>query len=155
MLDGAIVVPVMQMLYTLLYEFGAFMWSLQRALLLTGYTVIAITDWLINQAFTPLLASLSAQTEVFLAPVFTIALLVLAATYLMGVFLKIRVVEFKSAVVWFLAALLLFEGGPQLYHGVEEMRRSISGAFYQEGLDLLGDGGGALAALDQVGSGAE
>lgn len=155
MLDGAIVVPIMQMLYTLLYEVGAFMWSLQRALLLTGYTVMAITDWLINQAFTPLLASLGAQTEVLLAPVFTIALLVLAGTYLVGMFLKIRVVEFKSAVVWFLAALLLFEGGPQLYQGVEEMRRGVSDAFYQEGLNLLGNGGGALAALDQVGTGAE
>jgi hypothetical protein len=155
MLDGAIVVPVMQMLYSFLYEMAAVLWGLQRAVLLTGYVVMAITDWLVNQAFTPLLSSLGAQTEVFLGPVFTIALLVLAGTYLMGVFLRIRVVEFKSAVVWFLVALLLFQGGPQLYQGVEEMRRGIAGAFYEEGLNLLGEGGGALAALDQVGSGAE
>lgn len=155
MLDGAIVVPVMQMLYSFLYEIAAVLWGLQRAVLLTGYVVMAITDWLINQAFTPLLSSLGAQTEVFLGPVFTIALLVLAGTYLMGVFLRIRVVEFKSAVVWLLVALLLFQGGPQLYQGVEEMRRGIAGAFYEEGLNLLSEGGGALAALDQVGSGAE
>jgi hypothetical protein len=155
MLDGAIVVPVMQMLYSVLYELAAVLWGLQRALLLTGYVVMAITDWLVSQAFTPLLSSLGAQTEIFLGPIFTIALLVLAGTYLLGVFLRIRMVEFKSAVVWLLVALLLFQGGPQLYQGVEEARRGIAGAFYQEGLDLLSEGGGALAALDQVGSGAE
>lgn len=155
MLDGAIVVPVMQLVYSLLAETAAILWSLQRALLLTGYFVMVLTDWLVAQAFTPLLTSLGAQTEVFLGPIFTIALLILAGTYLLGVFLRIRVVEFKSAVVWFLVALLLFQGAPQLYQGVEEMRRGISGAFYQEGLDLLAGGGGALAALDQVGSGGE
>lgn len=155
MLDGAIVVPVMQMIYSFLYEIAAVLWGLQRAVLLTGYVIMAITDWLINQAFTPLLSSLGAQTEIFLGPVFTIALLILAGTYLMGVFLQIRVVEFKSAVVWFLVALLLFQGGPQLYQGVEEMRRGIAGGFYQEGLELLSEGGGALEALNQVGSGVE
>ncbi|MEQ8671756.1 MAG: hypothetical protein RLP44_01615 [Aggregatilineales bacterium] len=155
MLDGAIVVPVMQMIYSLLYEVGALAWSLQRALLLTGFVIMSITEWLVNQAFTPLLSALGAQTEVFLGPLFTIALLVLAGTYLMGVFLRIRVVEFKSAVVWFLVALLLFQGGPQLYQSVEELRRGISGAFYQEGITLLADGGGALAVLDDVGSGSE
>lgn len=155
MLDGAIVVPVMQLIYSLLFELAAILWGLQRALLLTGYVVMVITDWITQQAFTPLLSSLGSQTEVFLGPVFTIALLVLAGTYLMGMFLQVRVVEFKSAVIWFLVALLLFQGGPQLYQGVEEMRRGISGAFYQEGLALLGDGGGALAALDGIGSGAE
>lgn len=155
MLDGAIVVPVLQMIYSLLVEIGAIVWGLQRALLLTGYVVMTLTDWLVTQAFTPLLSSLGAQTEIFLGPVFTIALLILAGTYLMAVFLRIRVVEFKSAVVWFLMALLMFQGGAQLYQGVEEMRRSISGAFYQEGLNLLGEGGGALAALQEIGSGAE
>src|SRR5690554_2343315 len=128
MLDGAIVVPVMQMLYSVLYELAAVLWGLQRALLLTGYVVMAITDWLVSQAFTPLLSSLGAQTEIFLGPIFTTALLVLAGTYLLGVFLRIRVVEFKSAVVWLLVALLLFQGGPQLYQGVEEARRGIAGA---------------------------
>jgi hypothetical protein len=154
MLDGAIVVPLLQMIYSLLYEVSAILWGFQRALLLTGYVIMVLTDWL-RSAFTPLLGALGAQTGIFLGPVFTIAILILAATYLLGVFLRIRVVEFKSAVVWLLMALLLFQGGPQLYQGTEEMRRGIASAFYQEGLTIMGSGGGALEALNTVGSGAE
>ncbi len=154
MLDGAILVPLLQTVYSFLYEMAAIGWGFQRALLLTGYVVMAITEWL-RSAFMPLLGALGAQTGVLLGPIFTIAMLILAGTYLMGVFLRIRVVEFRSAIVWLLLALLLFQGGPQLYQGTEEMRRGIASAFYQEGLTILSRGGGALAALNTIGSGAE
>ncbi|QPC80916.1 hypothetical protein G4Y79_14500 [Phototrophicus methaneseepsis] len=155
MLEGAIVVPVMQLVYSVLFEVGAVVWGLQRAFLLTGYVVMSMTDWLVSQAFTPLLTALGAQTEIFLVPTFTIALLVLALSYLIAMFLRVRVVEFKSALIWFLLALLLFQGGAQLYGGIEEARRDIADTFYQQGLAIMSDGGGALAVLSDIGNGAE
>lgn len=155
MLDGAIVVPVMQLVYSVLFETAAVIWSLERALLLTGYVVMSLTDWLVTQAFTPLLTALGAQTGIFLVPTFTIALLVLAMSYLIAMFLQVRVVEFKSAVVWFLVALLLFQGGAQIYGGIEEARRDIADTFYQQGLAIMNDGGGALAVLSDIGNGTE
>ncbi|MAU12440.1 MAG: hypothetical protein CL607_21630 [Anaerolineaceae bacterium] len=155
MLDGAIVVPVMQLVYSVLFEMAAVIWSLERALLLTGYVVMSLTDWLVTQAFTPLLNALGAQTGIFLVPTFTIALLILALSYLIAMFLRVRVVEFKSAVVWFLVALLLFQGGAQIYGGIEDARRDIADTFYQQGLAIMADGGGALAVLSDIGNGTE
>ncbi|MCB9460124.1 MAG: hypothetical protein H6670_10790 [Anaerolineaceae bacterium] len=155
MLDGAIVVPVMQLVYSVLFEMAAVIWSFERALLLTGYVVMSLTDWLVTQAFTPLLTALGAQTGIFLVPTFTIALLILALSYLIAMFLRVRVVEFKSAVVWFLVALLLFQGGAQIYGGIEDARRDIADTFYQQGLAIMADGGGALSVLSDIGNGTE
>ena len=56
-------------------------------MLLVGYYLMALTDWLINAAFAPLLTQVINQTGGLLAPIFTIAMLALAITVLvMGLY---------------------------------------------------------------------
>ena len=69
--------------------------------------------WSIN-AFTPLIAQTNASLQVAVSLAFAIALLVLGITYLLAAFARMRVVEPRSAIAWYLAGALFFALGPSL-----------------------------------------
>ena len=150
MLDG-VIVPVQQMAYSILYFAAETLWGINQALLLVGYYILSITSWLSQQMFQPLLASIGNATDSLLLPVFTLAMIILAITYLLGVFGVFRVVEFKSAFVWMLVAVMWFQFGPELYLGFEQFRRELSGGFYGTTFTDLVDGGGSVEGMNQIG----
>ena len=150
MLDG-VIVPVQQMAYSILYFIAEIFWGINQALLLVGYYILTITAWLSEQMFQPLLSSIGGATDGLLLPVFTFAMLTLAITYLLGVFGVFRVVEFRSAVMWLLVAVMWFQFGPEIYLGFEQFRRELSGGFYATTYTDLTGGGGAITGLNQVG----
>ncbi len=151
MLDGAIVVPVMQIIYGVVYEVAAICWWFDKALLTLAYFLMSITNWLVDQAFSPILTAIGNQTQGIFGNIFVIAILILGITYLLAVFVRLQVVEFKSAMLWFLFGAFLFQVGPEFYRGVEQLRRGLGGAFYQEGIDAL-SGADAPDGLNQIGA---
>ena len=151
MLDG-VIVPIQQMAYSILYFLTEAFWGINQALLLVGYYILSITTWLSEQMFQPLLSSIGGATDSLLLPIFTLAMLTLAITYLLGVFGVLRVVEFRSAVMWMLVALLWFQFGPEMYLEFEQFRRELSGGFYATTYTDLTAGGGSITGLDQVGA---
>ncbi|MEO1666716.1 MAG: helix-hairpin-helix domain-containing protein [Chloroflexota bacterium] len=150
MLDG-VIVPVQQAIFSILYLFAVIFWGMNQALLLVGYYILTITSWLSQSMFQPLLTSIGNSTDSLLLPVFTLAMLALAISYLLGVFGVIRVVEFRSAVTWMFVAVLWFQFGPSIYLGFEQMRRELGGAFFAQTFTDLTSGSGTIEGLGQVG----
>jgi predicted flap endonuclease-1-like 5' DNA nuclease len=150
MLDG-VIVPVQQMVYSILYFVAETLWGINQAILLVGYYVMSITSWMSQQMFQPLLTSIGNSTDSLLLPVFTLAMLTLGISYLLGVFGVVRVVEFKSAVIWCAVAVMWFQFGPELYLGFEQFRRDLSGGFYGTVFTDVTGAGGTIEGMGQIG----
>jgi len=139
--------------YNLLLSLASMHWSIQRAFLMMGYTIELMNQWLIDHAFTPLIAQTNASLQVAVTAAFAVALLTLGITYLLAAFARLRVVEIKSAIAWYLAGAVFFTLGPQLYQGMNVFRRELSQAFYTSSLSgLQAAAGSAFASLDTVAS---
>jgi len=151
MLDG-VIVPVQQMVYSILYFVAETLWDINQAILLVGYYVMSITSWMSQQMFQPLLASIGNSTDSLLLPVFTLAMIILGITYLLGVFGVFRVVEFKSAVIWCAVAVMWFQFGPELYLEFEQFRRALSGGFYGTVFTDVTGAGGTIEGMGQIGN---
>lgn len=150
MIDG-VIVPVQQALFSILYFISIILWGLNQALLLVGYYLLTITSWLSESMFRPLLESVGNATDSLLLPIFTLAMLTLAITYLLGVFGVFRVVEFRSALMWMFVALMWFQFGPELYLGFEQTRRELGGAFFATTFTDLTSSSGSIEGLNSVG----
>ncbi|NUQ06492.1 MAG: hypothetical protein HUU31_21585, partial [Anaerolineae bacterium] len=123
--------------YNLLLSLAGLGWSLLRALIMMGYTLELVNDWLVSSAFAPLIAATNASLQIAVTAAFAVALIVLGITYLLAAFARMRVVEPKSAIGWYLAALLFFSLGPSLYQGMADFRRTVGGALYASTLTGL------------------
>lgn len=150
MLDG-VVVPVQQALFSILYFISVILWGINQALLIVGYYLLTITSWLSESMFQPLLESVGNATDSLLLPVFTLAMLTLAISYLLGVFGVFRVVEFRSAITWLFVAVMWFQFGPELYLGFEQTRRELGGAFFATTFTDLTNGSGSIEGLSDIG----
>lgn len=139
--------------YNLLFSLAGMGWSLQRAFLMMGYTIELMNQWLIDNAFTPLITQTNASLQIAVSLAFVVALLVLGITYLLAAFARMRVVEPRSAIAWYLAGALFFSLGPSLYQGMSDFRRTLSSAFYASSLSGLSAAtGSAFDSLDSVSS---
>ncbi len=137
--------------YNVLYTLAGIGWSLQRAVFLMGYAIELLNKWLMDAAFAPLIAQTAASMEIAVTASFAVALIVLGITYLLAAFARLRVVEPKSAIAWYLAAVLFFAYAPDLYRGMNDLRRTISQGFYASTLSgLQAVGGGAFTSLGSV-----
>jgi len=139
--------------WNLTFSLAGMGWSLQRAFLMMGYTIELMNQWLIDNAFTPLITQTNASLQVAVSLAFVVALLVLGVTYLLAAFARMRIVEPKSAIAWYLAGALFFTLGPSLYQGMSDFRRTLSSAFYASSLSGLSAAtGSAFDSLDSVSS---
>ncbi len=139
--------------YNLLFSLAGMHWSIQRAFLMMGYTIELMNQWLVENAFTPLIQQTNASLQLAVGLSFIVALLVLGITYLLAAFARMRVVEPKSAIVWYLAGALFFALGPQLYQGMTDFRRDLSQAFYGSTFSgLQATAGSAFDSLNSVDS---
>src|SRR5690606_22389659 len=112
---------------------------------------LSITSWMSQQMFQPLLNSIGNSTDSVLLPAFTLAMITLGITYLLGAFGVFRVVEFKSAIVWCAVAVMWFQFGPELYLGFEQFRRDLSGGFYGTVFTDVTGAGGTIEGMGQIG----
>lgn len=139
--------------YNLVFSLAGMHWSIQRAFLMMGYTIELMNQWLVDNAFTPLIQQTNASLQLAVGLSFIVALLVLGITYLLAAFARLRVVEPKSAIAWYLAGALFFAFGPQLYQGITNFRRDLSQAFYGSTLSgLQSTTGSAFDSLNSVDS---
>ena len=139
--------------YNLLFSLAGMGWSLERAFLMMGYTIELMNQWLVDHAFAPLIAQTNASLQMAVSLAFVVALLVLGITYLLAAFARMRIVEPKSAIAWYLAGALFFALGPQLYQGMSDFRRDLASAFYASSLSgLSAASGSAFTSLNSVSS---
>jgi hypothetical protein len=112
--------------YNLIVMLAGVQWSLQKALLMAGYTIKLINQFLIDNAFVPIISQTNASLRIAVGYVFIVALLVLGITYLLAAFIRLEVVSPRSAILWYGAGLLFFSIGPSFYQGMNTFRLNIA-----------------------------
>jgi hypothetical protein len=141
-----------ELTYSLIVMVAGIHWSLQKSVLMAGYTVKLINQWLIESAFAPLIAQTSDSLRVAVGYVFVIALLVLGLTYLLAALVRWDVVSPRSALLWYAAGALFFTVGPSFYQSVNGFRLAIGQAMYLSVLDGMDEHAGDFSSLAQIGS---
>src|SRR5688572_1371893 len=89
--------------YSIIALIAGIHWSLQEALLMAGYTVKLVNQWLIENAFMPIIAQTNNSLGMAVSVVFVVALMVLGITYLLAAFIRLDVVSPRSAIMWYVA----------------------------------------------------
>lgn len=148
---GGLQVQIDSFWYNILLSVAGLQWSLQRGFIMMGYTIELINEWLINEAFAPLIQQTNNSLSTAVSLVFVIAPLILGLTYLLAAFIRLDVVNFRSAVMWYVAGLLFFSLGPSLYQGMNDFRSTVAQAFYLSTLNgLQGNVNATFDSLNQV-----
>ena len=138
--------------YNLIVLIAGTHWSLQKAVLMAGYTIKLVNQWLIENAFMPIIAQTNDSLGLAVSVVFVVALLVLGITYLLAAFIRLDVVSPRSAIIWYIAGVLFFTIGPSFYQSMNSFRLNISQVMYLSVLQGLDDHAGDFSSLAQVNS---
>lgn len=141
-----------EFIYSIIVMLAGVHWSLQKALLMAGYTIKLVNQWLIENAFMPIIAQTNNSLGVAVSVVFVVALLVLGITYLLAAFIRLDVVSPRSAIMWYIAGVLFFAIGPSFYQGMNTFRLNIGQVMYLSVLQGLDDNAGDFSSLVQVNS---
>ena len=137
--------------YNILLSLAGLHWSLLRGLILMGYTIELVNNWLIENAFIPLITQTNASLSVAINLAFVIAMLILGITYLLAAFVRLEVVNLRSAIQWYIAGALFFSAGPILYQGMNDFRIGTAQAFYSSTLSgMESNFGTTFNSLNQV-----
>lgn len=141
-----------EMLYSIIASLAGVHWGMQKAVLMAGYTVKLINQWLIQHAFMPIIGETNDSLRVAVNVVFVVALLVLGITYMLAAFIRLEIVSPRNAMMWYVAGALFFAIGPSLYQGMNDFRMKISETMYVSVSHNLTDNAGDFSSLSQVNS---
>jgi hypothetical protein len=141
-----------ELFYSVIVLIAGVHWSLQEAVLMAGYTIKLVNQWLIENAFMPIIAQTNNSLSLAISVVFVVALLVLGITYLLAAFIRLDVVAPRSAILWYVAGIMFFTIGPSFYQGMNTFRLNISQLMYLSVLQGLDDNAGDFSSLAQVDS---
>jgi hypothetical protein len=141
-----------EFLYSLIVMIAGIHWSLQKAVIMAGYTIKLINQWLMENAFVPIIAQTNDSLRVALSYMFILALLVLGLTYMLAALVRLDVVSPRSALVWYAAGALFFTVGPSFYQGMNDFRLNIAQVMYLSVLDGLNSNSGDFSSLAQINS---
>ncbi|MBK8138434.1 MAG: hypothetical protein IPK52_21920 [Chloroflexi bacterium] len=138
--------------YSIIVLIAGIHWSLQEALLMAGYTVKLVNQWLIDHVFVPVIAQTNSSLGVAVGYVFVVALLVLGITYMLAAFVRLDVVSPRSALMWYIAGALFFSIGPSFYQSMNDFRLNIGQVMYLSVLNGMASNAGDFSSLAQVNS---
>ncbi len=136
--------------YDLLRLLAVAGWTLQKGLFMMGHAIELANLWLVEHAFAPLIGQTSSQLRLTVSLAFVIALVVLGITYLLAAFVRLDVVNPRSAIGWYLAGMVFFQLGPQLYQSMHTLRQDLTSGFYHVALDSLQSAGSPFSSLSAV-----
>ncbi len=91
---------ISEFIYSLIVMLAGVHWSLQKAVIMAGYTIKLINQWLIENAFAPIIAQTNDSLRVAVSYVFIIALLALGLTYMLAALVRLDVVSPRSALAY-------------------------------------------------------
>ncbi len=141
-----------EFIYSVIVMMAGLHWALQKAVIMAGYTIKLINQWLIENAFVPIIAQTNESLRVAVSYVFIIALLVLGLTYMLAALVRLDVVSPRNALTWYAAGVLFFAVGPSFYQGMNDFRLTIGQLMYVSVLDGLNNNAGDFSSLAQVSS---
>lgn len=141
-----------ELIYSVIVMIAGVHWSLQKAVIMAGYTIKLINQWLIENAFVPIIAQTNDSLRVAVSYMFIIALLALGLTYMLAALVRLDVVSPRNALTWYAAGVLFFAIGPSFYQGMNDFRLNIAQVMYVSVLYGLNDNSGDFSSLAQVSS---
>ena len=134
------------LVYHTAFSLAGIHWGILRAFVMMGHVINRINLWLSDQAFSPLIAVNNSGIKVAFTMAFVVALFILGITYMISVFIRLDVVNFQSALTWYIVGVLFFSIGPSLYQSMNDFRNTVSTVFYLSTLNgIQADDGGAFA----------
>lgn len=139
-----------EFVYSLIVMIAGVHWGLQKAVLMAGYTVKLINQWLIENAFLPIIAQTNDSLRVAVGYAFIVALLVLGLTYMLAALVRLDVVSPRNAITWYAAGALFFSIGPSFYQSMNDFRLTIGQVMYLSVLNGLNTHSGDFSSLAQV-----
>jgi len=134
--------------YKLLLLHATIQWFLMKLVIICGIIIDLVTTFIAEQAFAPLITQSNSQFGIAVSMSFTIAMIVLGLSYMVAHFIRLNVVEFKSAFMWYVLVALFFQMGPELYLGMNSLRSDINSFFYATSLQTINNSGSPLAPLN-------
>lgn len=134
--------------YKLLLLHATVQWFLMKLVIICGIIIELVTTFIAEQAFAPLITQSNSQFGIAVSMSFTIAMIVLGLSYMVAHFIRLNVVEFKSAFMWYVLVALFFQMGPELYLGMNSLRSDINSFFYATSLQTINNSGSPLAPLN-------
>ncbi|MBZ0315242.1 MAG: hypothetical protein K8L91_02405 [Anaerolineae bacterium] len=134
--------------YDLLALHAQIQWFMMKVFFILGIVIDLMTDFMAENAFAPLITQSNSQFGIAVSMSFTIAMLVLGMSYMIAHFIRFNVVEFKSALTWYLLAALFFQLGPELYLSMNQLRSDINSFFYATALQTVNNSDSPLAPLN-------
>ena len=149
MVDSLFLVPLEIFFYGLGLTVCWRVWALAQALLVAGYVIQSLTAWVQTDIFGPSIDQVSFISDGLLPLFATVAVWVLAFSYLASPLMKIRVVDWKKALGWFVLATIFFQYGPGLYLEAEHLRRQLGSTFYSVVIERAEEADGH-AALGRI-----
>ncbi|MEL6307609.1 MAG: hypothetical protein AAFQ52_05670 [Chloroflexota bacterium] len=123
--------------YNILLSLAGMHWSILRGVILMGHTIELMNTWLIENAFVPLIMQTNSSLSLAMNLSFVIAMLMLGITYMLASFIRLEVVNLRSALQWYVAGALFFSAGPLLYQSINDFRVGAGQAFYASTLSGL------------------
>lgn len=141
-----------ELLYSIIVSIAGVHWGIQKAFLMAGYIVKLINQWLIENAFMPIIGNTNDSLRGAVSVVFVVALLVLGITYMLAAFIRLDIVNPRSALTWYVAGALFFAVGPNLYQGMNVFRMQISETMYLSVLQNMADNSGDFSSLSMANS---
>ena len=78
-----------EFIYSVIVMIAGVHWSLQKAIIMAGYTLKLIHQWPIENAFVPIIAQTNDSLRLAVSYVFIIALLVLGLTYMLAALVRL------------------------------------------------------------------
>ena len=115
-----------ELLYSVIVTIAGVHWGIQKAILMAGYTVKLINQWLVENAFMPIIGDTNDSLRGAVNVVFVVALLVLGITYMLAAFIRLDIVNPRSALTWYVAGALFFAAGPSLLSPVSSRPAAVS-----------------------------
>lgn len=134
--------------YTLLQLHAQTQWFLMKVFFIMGIVIDLVTDFMAEHAFAPLITQSNNQFGIAVSMSFTIAIMVLGLSYLIAHFIRLNVVELRSALTWYVLVALFFQIGPELYLGMNSLRSDINSFFYATAMQSINNSGSPLAPLN-------
>src|SRR5260221_2224741 len=128
---------IYQGLYQLELNVAQAMWSVNKALVTVGVGVGLLIGWVATNFFQPLISTGMQSFGTITSMFFVIALVLLGLSYVLAMFIRIEVVSMRSALLWYVAAILFFQAAPSIYTGLNDFRQSLSTTFYAASLNAV------------------
>jgi hypothetical protein len=146
--------PLHDGIYALIRYLAAFLWAINRILLLLAYQVDVIRIWIVEEGLRGAFGIVIGEVELPLRGVVLLALWVFGICYFLIPWVNVRLVDIRRVLSYLLVASVLIQSGGEWLASLERVRGGLGAALLTsarrlDGPQLVATRDGEMAAMDQ------